>query len=294
MGRANSYLPYSHHTKEPYKPPASQDIIGDNDPLPNYNSPGDGGHLRDSKPMLDDTHYDIAMDNLDPSNLNADNESMHDDRDLDYLPAKSTYSNPSTPPTPSLPTTTKKRACRCCCGLRRRTCVFVSFGIMIVIILIAFFCWPRIPVATINSASLVDGPYFGSNTAPSIKADWSLNLQMDNRASFIPIKFGKISAIVNDALTLVQIGSGSMQDVSFSPGSIQAINFPIAINYATLQYTDSTWQDLYKACGPQQVGQSVALQISFTITFELYLLAWTGYKPSVVATPSGNFGCPGA
>ncbi|RUO96764.1 hypothetical protein BC936DRAFT_141484 [Jimgerdemannia flammicorona] len=289
-GRTNSYLPYSHHTREPYKPPTSQAIYDYSEDLPNYSNPaggGNGGHLHDGK-SLDDPHGDIPMDNI----PGADSESTHY-RDLESNP-KSTYWNPTATPTPDLPTIPRKRTRRCCCGVKRRTCVFIAFGTCVVIGIIAYFCWPRIPIPTIGGASLVDGTSFGTSTAPVIKADWLVNVSLDSRDNYIPIRFSTISIIISHSLNYNVIGKGSLSGAVLNPRGIQTIQLPIAIDYETQSNTDATWRHLYDACGPQKAGASVALQISFTITFEVWGLSWTNWKPSVVATAGGSgLKCPG-
>ncbi|KAI8382344.1 hypothetical protein BD560DRAFT_431742 [Blakeslea trispora] len=201
-----------------------------------------------------------------------------------------------------------------CCG--RRIWVFLSFVLIIVCALVAYFLWPRTPLIRIEGASLTSpvkitetkqNTWFGGSI--QFESGWMVNVTVDNRKNHIPTHLSQIQVLAKDALTGLVIGKGTQNDGSnveqivLPPNSISTIQLPIRIDYQARDNTDTTFGDLLKSCSPKQpspstnsttnLNQREALALHFWITLHFFGLDWTGYKPTVIATPAtGGFACP--
>ncbi|GAB5588123.1 hypothetical protein Unana1_03023 [Umbelopsis nana] len=135
----------------------------------------------------------------------------------------------------------------------------------IVVVLVWFFCWPRVPVLTLGSATVKDGPVWGPNDKPSLQSDWFVNITIDNTANWVPTRINDIAFNVLDTNTQQVVGTGNTNALTLPGRSVQTLNLTVAINYTAASQTDQTFTDLYSACGPQKIGAPPQLSIDFQV-----------------------------
>ncbi|KAI9246266.1 hypothetical protein BDA99DRAFT_543360 [Phascolomyces articulosus] len=183
---------------------------------------------------------------------------------------------------------------------RRTTCVITTFIILIAGAITVFLTWPRTPLFRIDGgATLLEPPTLtethhinADNVA--FESTWSLMATLDNRQNYIPLHFS-METIVKQSGTIIGRSSNTpttqqRQNVVLSPRTISQMNIPVHIDYEARQASDPIFSSLRRACVE---NTHEALQLQFWITLYIAGLEWTGYHPSIVATPAtGGFLCP--
>ncbi|CAO3661675.1 unnamed protein product [Rhizopus microsporus] len=265
--RANSYLPYSHHKRDPYDP--VEPIYLDEE-LPSFNSPGHRGPVGS---ILQDN---IAMEMVEQDDLH--NSTPHKNINSTIQPL----------------TPTKKKRWWTRLGISGRKLVFIVFAFVVVIVVVWYFVWPRTPTLQYQSAAY-DGPK-QNTTDNTIVANWKVNFTVLNNDNWIPTNIENFAVTVIDASTGVQFGHGNSGHLMLRPRSIdQVITIPIQINYTSSGPNDNTFQDLYSACvvkvsDPNSTNQS--LNIKFRIVYYIAGIVW--HTIAIVAPTTNYFQCPNA
>ncbi|GAN01240.1 hypothetical protein MAM1_0005c00672 [Mucor ambiguus] len=196
---------------------------------------------------------------------------------------------------------------RCCCCWGRRAWVMLAFLAVLVVTVLVFFFWPRIPLIRIEGAintiptKVTQTQQGGRTSNVAFESTWLLNITMDNRRNFFTTRFNRIHIIAKDAMTGLLIGKGLNNNVEagivvYLPGkAISTIQLPISVNYQARDSTDATFSNLMRACHTNTTMASGhhSLSIHFWFTLYLFGLDWLGYKPTLIATPAtGGFFCP--
>ncbi|CEP13760.1 hypothetical protein [Parasitella parasitica] len=200
-----------------------------------------------------------------------------------------------------------KKTHQCCCG--RRVWVVTAFLTVVMIAVLFFFIWPRIPLIRIEGAintiptKVTQTQQGGRTSNVAFESTWLLNMTMDNRRNYLTTRFNRIQIIVKDTMTGLLIGKGSNNNADdgtaiYLPGrAISTIQLPISVNYQARDTTDTTFSNLVRACNVNSTTSNEAnhhaLPIHFWFTLYFFGLDWLGYKPTIIATPAtGGFFCP--
>ncbi|KAI9025968.1 hypothetical protein CLU79DRAFT_71875 [Phycomyces nitens] len=253
--RANSYLPYSRHNRDPAQQPAPIYI---EDHLPCFPVPDKEGVVS----MLQD--------------------------DLCILDIHQPPHEPAVPPLDNLPTRKRRKFWK-----KRRTLAgLVVF--LVVVGVIWFFVWPRFPTMALIGADVTNKTDWTTNSTLSMKTSWRLNMTADNSANWIHTRFTNIAVTVTDVNTQEQFGQGGSGPLVLSGRKRQPISIPVNIYYSTNMAGNRTFQDLYNACGvqvrnPVPAEQQETLQVIFHITYSIAGIAWT--KTDTIQ-PLNGFSCP--
>ncbi|ORY91171.1 hypothetical protein BCR43DRAFT_498627 [Syncephalastrum racemosum] len=262
--RANSYLPYSHHRRDPYA--AQEPIYLEEDNMPSFTSPnknsmgGVGSLLQDN----------IAMDMV--------------DQQPPAVPQKQQL-DPSLDPLPEIK---KRKRSRRLCGLHRRTLVFIVFIFVVIVAVIWYFVWPRYPPLYYLESKAVN-----SDWKPTyVTSTWYVNMTADNSENWVPTRIKNFEVELLDANTNQKFGSGSSGSIILPPRQSNVnVPFTFDIHYVASDQQDTTLQDLtlcsaVKTNPTPETPQS--LNVIFQVTYHIEGFAWT--KRSTVR-PSG-FQCP--
>lgn len=243
--RPNSYLPYSHRRDPGFTPSRSHEPLYIEEDMSSIATPDKDGR---SATLLQE---ELPLDNFDS-----------------YLDMSSPRSKSAVvfPLSTDLPPRNKKRKLpKSCCGISFRICIPIWIVLAIVVALVWFFCWPRVPVLTLGDATVKDGPVWGPNDKPSLQADWFVNITIDNTANWLPTRINNIAFHVLDTNTQQVVGTGNTNALTLPGRSYQDLNLTVAINYTATSSTDQTFTDLYGACGPQKMGAPPQLNIDFQV-----------------------------
>ncbi|KAF7732030.1 hypothetical protein EC973_007135 [Apophysomyces ossiformis] len=260
-GRANSYLPYSHHQRDPFKP--ATPIYIEEQPSTPFKERG-GSMLQD----------DLIMDmDQTPSRLPARTFTPRPTADLEILSEIK-----------------KKKPKKRYCGLRLRTLIVIAVFFAAVTGTIWYFVWPRVPRTVVDNIDMIRA-LDASNKSLSISTTWRVSMKIDNEMNWIPTPISNIAIAVLNSETLVALGVANSGPMELAPRyKWQEFSVPMNISYSTNDPNDPTFRNLYDACGIQirnvvPVAKQQLLQIMFQLTYKIAGIAWTTTK--AIPIPDG-------
>ncbi|ORZ18719.1 hypothetical protein BCR42DRAFT_449866 [Absidia repens] len=188
---------------------------------------------------------------------------------------------------------------------RQRKCVIAKGLVYIVFLMIilggiaTFFCWPRTPMVVVGSHAERQNAQQGTTWAttlekrPWMEATWLMNITLDNRDNWIPTRLTRMEMTMVDSLTQNAFATASLDDLALAPKTLVVLpNIVFHARYSARSDSDTTWQDLYRACGPQQKqgADRPSLNINMKIVFHFLGIIWTSTVNA--SPPSGGFLCP--
>jgi len=183
---------------------------------------------------------------------------------------------------------TSKRDQRRCCCCSMKMCVVVTFSACLVLTLLGFFLWPRVP--GIQLSGIFDDPN-GSHVfdlSHAGKYDWQMgataNMSISN-PNYIPWHVNSMDVVMRDLLTEQQIGTANLVSYTLNPQSYVAISVPIKAQYQTSNLTDPTLRNLVASC----TGDRPALPVRWIMNFNIAGLSIFG-NPSMEL--QGTWNCP--
>lgn len=265
--RANSYLPYSHHQRDPNQ--KAEPIYIEEYIAPTSTTLG-----------VDSMLQDAAIDQ--PIRKQQTTNSIPDYTDKMMMTA--------------LPEITKRRRQkRRLCGLRYRTVAFIVFLCIAVIVVIWYFVWPRIPNFSLDDVDNVGNIQVITNTTKkSMSTNWMLNFTADNSDNWVPTRFSSIDLSITDDKTQLSFGNGTRGPLVLPPKKKSMVGIPMTIYYASEAPNDTTFQDLYNACGVQVTSNSPfnnqqdSLNVTLHITYHITGIVW----PTTRHIPVRGLMCP--
>ncbi|KAI8381387.1 uncharacterized protein BYT42DRAFT_598207 [Radiomyces spectabilis] len=268
--RTNSYLPYSHHSRDPLQPIAP--IYIEDDTLSTSAFPekaGAGSILQD----------DIVMD-------------MSDRAPTTMLPIKDEGVTDFDP----LPELKRKKKRRTCFGLSRWMIAFFAVIVAAVIAVIWYFVWPRVPELTLLDADMLIPTVWTTNSSQSMYTIWGVNLTADNSDNWVPTHIRELVIEAKDLNTNARFGQGRVGPLVLPARSSEIISFNITISYTAQSESDATFHDLYNACGvqvkpsaPEPTDQQELLDLALDVTYHIRGIAWP-YHRSI--RPENGIVCP--
>ncbi|KAI9281533.1 hypothetical protein BY458DRAFT_469062 [Sporodiniella umbellata] len=257
--RAYSYLPYSHHSRDPSRP--IEPVYMDEDLL-SIHSPGQQGPV---------------------GSLLQDNIGMEP---TEVLP----------PPCPALdfraaaPAKRKRGYIRSEWNLRKL--ILLGFVLASLVSVTWYFVWPRIPTLEYAGAYLDEHPTL---TNISMSSVWNVNFTVLNNENWIPTHIHNLAVSAVDSSTGVTLGHGNSHSLTLIPKSInQVITVPIHINYTAKSLQDPTFQDLSSSCSIVNQDLSSPSKQTFDVNFHiLFSIQGIVWHPLLIVNPSNMyFQCP--
>ncbi|CDH50712.1 predicted protein [Lichtheimia corymbifera JMRC:FSU:9682] len=261
--RANSYLPYSNHQRDPLAP-VPPIYIEDNASIPN------------------DRTISFQVDSF---------TSSSEDRKLPQATHKLGDASSL-----SMPMHSKKRRHQGRCCRRWRLITLISVLAAAVIAVIWYFVWPRVPILALDDAEDTSNSYSwikdNNNTIIAYNATWSLNMTANNDQNWIPTRINNMAVTVINHNTSQEIGSGNSGSLILSPKDTQqVVNIPLKFLYWNGP-NDQTFQDLVDVCllSTNDVAMSrLRMHIDLIVTIRIAGIAWSSTQ--IVSPPEG-FMCP--
>ncbi|KAI8975080.1 hypothetical protein BDF20DRAFT_876818 [Mycotypha africana] len=263
--RANSYLPYSHHARDPNQ--KAEPIYIEEYSAPATTSLGVGSLLHDS--MLDP--YTQPHHQLNSSHGKTIDSKVSNDKDLHDEEAL-----------PEHLLKKRRRKQRKCCGLRLLTVGFISVVVTVIIVLVWYFVWPRIPSMTLDDVDNIGSIQVITNSTRKVMStQWLLNLTADNSVNWVPTRIQALDIFITDDKTNQAFGNGSSGFFILPPKKKSIVTIPMTIFYASDNVNDTTFQDLYNACGVQVTSNTPfenlqdSLNVTLHLTYHISGIAWT-------------------
>ncbi|GAA5814719.1 hypothetical protein MFLAVUS_008219 [Mucor flavus] len=173
----------------------------------------------------------------------------------------------------------------------KRICiVFCVITVLAVISLIIYFCWPRIPKLVLKSEKVErigDPADWGPNHQPWLRAAWKLNMTLDNTVNFVPTRINDIELVLMDRDTYIPFAWSRTGPIHLDPYKETLYSLIFRVNYESPSVNDTTFKNLYNACGPQIPTESPVLNAVVHITG----LVWSSVL--LVRPPEGEgLRCP--
>lgn len=183
----------------------------------------------------------------------------------------------------------KKKKGKELCGLRYRTIALILFLWIVIIIIIWYFVWPRVPNLSISQVNDdTDIKVVTNSTKKSFSTQWNVSITADNSVNWVPTRFNSINLELFDTKTLVKFGYGSSGFMVLKPKKKSTFSVPVAIFYQTDSLNDTTFQDLYNACGVQissnvpSENRQDMLNVTLLATYHIAGIVWNPTRNIIV------------
>ncbi|KAI7866924.1 uncharacterized protein EV154DRAFT_532422 [Mucor mucedo] len=254
--RANSYLPYSHHERDPRQQQSCEPMyIEEENGAPASTTLGMGS-------ILCDTMMELPASRIKEKQVDT---TLSDDFGLS--------------------TQKRRKRRRTVCGMRYRSLVLICLLFITTVVIIWYFVWPRIPNLALDDVdNLGTIQVLTNSTKKSMSTQWVLNMTADNTANWVPTRINAIDIIITDDKTKESFGTGSSGWLVLPPKKKTMIPVFIDIYYETYNVNDTTFQDLYNACGvqvnsnaPFESKQGV-LNVTLSVTYHISGIVWPTTK----------------
>ncbi|KAI9492053.1 hypothetical protein BDB00DRAFT_977395 [Zychaea mexicana] len=266
--RANSYLPYSHHQRDPNAPVA---------PI----------YIEDTTSVVADKDRTIS---LQPELMLANNNNNNNNNNSAERVIGGTAAEAD-----QLEFSRKKKKRRRWCGMRKRIVALLVLLLCTVVALIWYFVWPRVPQLTFLEVDAPAYDYVNSNGTQQdyFNASWVLNMTADNTANWIPTHIRDMAVTVVYRDTSEPFGHGNSGSLQLFPRTLQNVEIPISIRY-TANTEDPTYVALSNACGPRSstsgfIVPTNTFNINFLVQISIDGIAWSNSRN--ISVPPG-FSCP--
>lgn len=146
--------------------------------------------------------------------------------------------------------------------------LFIAFVVLVALVglaLIVYFCWPRVPKVIIKSAKLErmgEPADWGPTQQPWLRAAWRMNVTIDNTVNFVPTRVSRVEWTLRDRDTDVPFAWSTTDATRFQPYSDTLLRIDFRVNYESPSVNDTTFKNLYNACGPQIPTETPALNVT--------------------------------
>ncbi|WWC93719.1 hypothetical protein V866_000555 [Kwoniella sp. B9012] len=146
------------------------------------------------------------------------------------------------------------------CGIKwltRKVLVFIIFTFLAALGITLFFVIPRVPNFEFYKESpfTVDNSTVSFNRVPTnFSFAGTLNLYGDGSGSYLPIHFTSLQATLYDETTNKAIAKGDWGNHYMDHKDQQPVQLPVNFEYSALNTSDTTWNDMYQACGHKWTG----------------------------------------
>jgi hypothetical protein len=146
--------------------------------------------------------------------------------------------------------------------------LFLFSGLMTLLGIIAvviYFCWPRVPKPILKSEKVErmgDPADWGPNQQPWLRATWRLNMTLNNSVNFVTTNINNIELVLVDRDTKKAFAWSRTGPIRLPPYKETLVSLIFRVDYESSSVNDTTFKNLYNACGPQIPTGSPALNLT--------------------------------
>lgn len=143
-------------------------------------------------------------------------------------------------------------------------CVSIT-SLLGVFTIVVYICWPRIPRLLIKSekAERIGEPAdWGPHQQPWLRAEWKLNMTLNNQANFVPTRIKNIELVLMDRDTHLPFAWSRTGPLNLAPRKDTTISLLFRVDYEPQSVDDPTFKNLYNACGPQMPTESPPVNVT--------------------------------
>ncbi|WWC63214.1 uncharacterized protein I303_105814 [Kwoniella dejecticola CBS 10117] len=181
------------------------------------------------------------------------------------------------------------------CGIKwltRKVLVFIIFAFLAALGVTLYFVIPRVP----NFEFYTDSPFSVDNSTVNFNRvptnfsfSGNLNLYGDGSGSYLPIHFTSLQATLYDETTNKAIAKGDWGNHYMEHKDQQPVVLPVNFAYSALNTSDTTWNNMYSACGHKWTGV-VRPDLKFRLVLKISIVGLTN-KPEI-STQISDIECP--
>ncbi|KAI8323566.1 hypothetical protein GQ54DRAFT_309925 [Martensiomyces pterosporus] len=169
----------------------------------------------------------------------------------------------------------------CCCAARY--CVAISFVAIILLFLMGFFVWPRVPTLSISSLMALQPAqviYDVDHSMFGLRMPLRINYEIHS-GNFYPLVISRVHVAGFDGVTGNKIIDAVVTKLPVAPQQLQFYSSTAWLSYLTSDMADPALVDLFGKCAPKSAGlprseaeRSGKLTIRFQISVDVMNLGW--------------------
>ncbi|WVR07461.1 hypothetical protein IAU60_004502 [Kwoniella sp. DSM 27419] len=181
------------------------------------------------------------------------------------------------------------------CGIRwmtRKLFVFLVFFFLAALGVTLYFVIPRAPsfMFYADSPFVVDNSTVSFNRVPTnFSFSANLNLFGDASASYLPVHFTSLQATLYDETTNKAIATGDWGNKFMEHKAQQPVALPVQFNYAAVNTSDTTWNNMYQACGHKWTGTDRP-DLKFRLVLRMSIVGLVSHPE--ISTQISDVTCP--
>ncbi|WWD18980.1 hypothetical protein CI109_103437 [Kwoniella shandongensis] len=181
------------------------------------------------------------------------------------------------------------------CGSRwftRRILVGAIFAFVVALGIALFFLIPRVPSFEFYGEQpfSVDNSTISFNRTPTnFSFSGNLNLYADASSSYLPVHFTSLQAKLYDLTTDKLIATGDWGNHRIAHKDQQPVLLPVTFSYSALNTSDTTWNDMYDACGHLWTG-TTRPDLKFRLVLRMSIMGLVNHPEQ--STQISDVTCP--
>ncbi|KAK8854871.1 hypothetical protein IAR55_003610 [Kwoniella newhampshirensis] len=181
------------------------------------------------------------------------------------------------------------------CGMKwftRKMLVGILFAFVVALGVTLYFVIPRVP----NFSFYEDQPFSVDNTTiafsrspTNFSFSGNLNLYADASSSYLPVHFTSLQAELYDLTTDKLIATGDNGNHRIARKAQQPVLLPVTFSYSATNTSDTTWNDIYDACGHLWTG-TARPDLKFRLALKMSILGLVNHPEQ--STQISGVTCP--
>ncbi|WVQ74862.1 hypothetical protein IAR50_004469 [Cryptococcus sp. DSM 104548] len=180
------------------------------------------------------------------------------------------------------------------CGQRwlsRKVLVMIIFVFLAALGVTLYVLIPRAPTFKFYEVPLsVKNETVNFNRSPTnFSFSGNLNLWGDASSSYLPVHFTHLEATVYDHVTNKKIATGDWGNNVMAHKEQQPVLLPVDFSYSAVNTSDTTWNDMYDACGHIWTG-TTRTDLKFRLVLEMSIVGLT--KKTSTTLEISDVTCP--
>ncbi|ORX66115.1 hypothetical protein DL89DRAFT_260411 [Linderina pennispora] len=184
----------------------------------------------------------------------------------------------------------------CCCGAKY--CVAATFAMIVLLSIVGFFLWPRVPSISISSLSALEPAkitYDKQESLFGIMMPLQINYAI-NSGNFYPLVISRVHVLGFNGVTGNRIIETEILRLESLPQTLQFHSANTTMHYLTSDMSDPALVDLFAKCAPKSSGlQSSDLERSGKLSIRFHIkvdVGNFGWLKQPVVTLNQQVECP--
>ncbi|KAI8337585.1 hypothetical protein BC941DRAFT_425672 [Chlamydoabsidia padenii] len=183
------------------------------------------------------------------------------------------------------------------CGVGRKNWVTITFAILVIVVIVWYFVWPRAFEMDLNTVSLYGNntnhwttttSSTGTITTKEFQTVWNISMVADNKDNWVPTRVAGLDLAIFDHDTGIKFANATVGSFVLGAKETKPINFVATIDFLRAT-NEPTMDDFTAACqSSSQQKTPSSLNLLFQVTYHISGFIWS-YQTQ---TTSSYFLCP--